>query len=119
MILTIGGVNSGSAALRLEGMRRLPLPQGTARDIWIYSRRCWLCPASRRSYSTKAQRQLFRSTNGVLRNSLCCEEANMNSNNIRKFVSLVLVVAAMFTHLPGAAAAPSEQAGDGFRTLSG
>ena len=44
----------------------------------------------------------------------------MNRNRIRKLVSLVLVVmVGMLVHLPGAAAAPLEQAGDGFRTLSG
>ena len=44
----------------------------------------------------------------------------MNSNNIRKVVSLVLVVmVGMLIHLPDAAAAPLQQAAGGFLALSG
>jgi bacillolysin len=44
----------------------------------------------------------------------------MNSDSIRKLAPLVLVVmVGMLIYLPSAAAAPLEQAGDGFRALSG
>jgi bacillolysin len=44
----------------------------------------------------------------------------MNSNSIRKWARLVLVVmVGMFIHLPSAAAAPAAQSADGFRALSG
>src|SRR5512143_2071159 len=44
----------------------------------------------------------------------------MNSNSIRKFVSLMLVVmVAMLSPLSSAAAAPLQQTADGFQALSG